>query len=261
MRTNNLLISFTLTVTLLSFVAVAADDLEALAGRWSVKKVNDQGQNTTQTITVKKDKFVFQILGTEDRLLLHAEGDVKLDKLGPFKAVHFANIHAGGSTNDLQEVDEEYVSVYRLESDTWTLASNFEKERDQKPGLDIYQRVKTAAETATLIIDEIEMADTPQSSTWFLCFDARVEAVTRTYHVEGKGYSKSQVSIPVALELPKIRAGQKCNFTLKLDDVEEDACTEEVDNKSTGEFTVTEKGSQIFKPEDNWRYTIRWHLK
>jgi hypothetical protein len=43
--------------------------------------------------------------------------------------------------------------------------------------------------------------------------------------------------------------------------VDEDTCTEEVDNRSTGEFTASEKGSQIYKPESNWRYTIRWHMK
>jgi len=30
---------------------------------------------------------------------------------------------------------------------------------------------------------------------------------------------------------------------------------------STGSFTVTESGSQNYKPEDQWRYTIYWHLK
>ena len=32
-------------------------------------------------------------------------------------------------------------------------------------------------------------------------------------------------------------------------------------NISAGSFTVTESGSQEFKPEGQWRYTIYWHLK
>ena len=80
-------------------------------------------------------------------------------------------------------------------------------------------------------------------------------------YVENKGYEKNQVTIPVALELPKVKAGQKCSFKLQLDDVDGDACTEDVDNRSTGEFTISERGSQTYKPEDHWRYTIRWHLK
>jgi hypothetical protein len=262
MRTNQLLLSFAVAASLFGFVAAAADDVEALAGKWSVKKVNNQGQNITQTIAIKKDKFVFQILGAEDRLVLHAEGDVKLDKLGPFNAAHFVNIRGGRSATDLQDVDDEYVSIYRLESDTWTMVANFDKEREQwKPSLDVYRRVKATVEPATLVIDEIEMADTPQSATWFLCLEAKVEGVSRTYHVEGKGYDKNQITIPVALEVSKVRPGQKCSFKLQLDDMDEDVCTEEVDNRSTGEFTVSEKGTQTYKPEDNWRYTIRWHLK
>jgi hypothetical protein len=262
MHTNTLLFSFAVAATLFSFVAKGADDLEALAGKWSVKKVNNQGQDFTQTIAIKKDKFIFQILGAEDRVALYAEGDLKLDKLGPFNAAHFVNIRAGGSASDLQDVDDQYVSIYRLEGDTWTMASSFDKERDQqKPSLDVYRRLKTAAEPAILVIDEIEMADTPQSATWFLCLEAKVEGVSRTYHLEGKGYDKNQITIPVGLELPQVQAGQKCSFKLQLDDVDDDVCTEEVDNRSKGEFTVSEKGTQTYKPEDNWRYTIRWHLK
>jgi hypothetical protein len=46
-----------------------------------------------------------------------------------------------------------------------------------------------------------------------------------------------------------------------LDDVDDDACTDEVDNRSAGEFIISERGSQSYKPEANWRYTVRWHLK
>ena len=262
MHTNSIRFSFAVAATLFGLVAHGADDLEALAGKWSVKKVNAQGQDFTQTIAIKKDKFIFQLLGAEDRLVMHAEGDLKLDKLGPFNAAHFVNIRAGGSASDLQDVDDQYVSIYRLEDDTWTMASSFDKEREQqKPSLDVYRRLKTAVQPATLVIDEIEMADTPQSATWFLCLEAKVEGVSRTYHIEGKGYDKKQITIPVGLELPQVQVGQKCSFKLQLDDMDEDVCTDEVDNRSKSEFTVSEKGTQTYKPEDAWRYTIRWHLK
>jgi uncharacterized protein (TIGR03067 family) len=262
MSIKRILFGLALAAALLSHAVLALDDLESLAGKWSVKKVSEQGQDYTQTIEVKKDKFVFQILGAEGRVFLHAEGDLKLEKLGPFNALHFLKMRAGGSASDLQDVDDEYVSIYRLEGDTWTVASNLDKDRgQQRPSLDIYRRVKATAETATLVIDDIEVADTPQSATWFLCFEARVEGVTRSYRVPGKGYEQNRVTIPVALELPKIKAGQKCSFKLQLDDVDEDACGEEADNRSTGEFTVSERGALACKPEDNWRYTIRWHLK
>jgi hypothetical protein len=48
---------------------------------------------------------------------------------------------------------------------------------------------------------------------------------------------------------------------MQLDDIDGDACSDEPDNRSNGEFTVSEKGSQTFKPANDWNYTIRWHLK
>jgi hypothetical protein len=261
MRTNQLFFGLAVAATFCSFVA-EADDLEALAGKWSVKKTSDQGQDYTQTIAITKDKFIFQIVAADDRLVLYAEGDLKLDKLGPFNAAHFVNIRAGRSASDLREVNDDHVSIYRLEGDAWTVAANLDKERGrQKPSVDVYRRVSKTAEPTTLVIDQIDMADTPQSATWFLCFETTVEGVTRNYHMDGKGYDKNQVTIPVALEVPKVRPGQKCAFKLQLDDVDGDVCTDDVDNRSTGEFAVSEKGEKAFKPEDNWRYTIRWHLK
>ncbi len=262
MSNRPILCCFAVAASLITQTVVAAGDLEALAGKWSVKKVNDQGQDYSQAITVTKDKFVFEILGAEDRVIIHVEGDLKLDKLGPFPTAHFVNLRAGGSASNMRDVDDEYTAIYRLEGDSWIMAANFDKVREQmKPGLDNYQRVKATSAATTLVIDEIAMEDTPQSATWYLCFEAKVDDVTSRYRIEGKGYDKNQVTIPLALELPKVKAGQKCTFKMQLDDVDEDVCTDEVDNRSTGEFTTSEKGSQAFKPEDNWRYTIRWHLK
>jgi hypothetical protein len=262
MRTNSLLWSLAAGASLFSFVAAAADDSEALIGKWSAKKVNDQGQAITQTLTIKKGKAVFQMLGADNQTVLYAEGDFKLDKIGPFNAAHFVNVRGGISADSLQEVDDEYISVYRLDGDTLMMATSFDKEREQmQPSVDAYKRVNEAAAAATLVIDEVAMADTPQSATWYVCFEAKVEGVTRRYYVQNKGFDKNQVTIPVALELPQVKPGQKCSFKLQLDDVDEDACGEEADNNSKGEFTVSDKGEQAYKPEDNWKYTIRWHMK
>jgi len=127
-------------------VALATDDLQALTGKWSVKKTNDEGQVFTQTIEVKKDKFVFEIRGADGALVLHGEGDFKLEKSGTFNCARFSNINAGRTASEMREVEDEYVSIYTLDGDTWMTASNFDKQRDrQKPSLDIYQRVKTGA--------------------------------------------------------------------------------------------------------------------
>ena len=128
------------------YASLAADDLSTLSGKWSVKKTNDQGQNFTQSIEIKKDKFVFQIIGADDNVVIYAEGDLKLDKLGPFSSAKFFHIRGGPSAGNTEEVDDEYVSVYVLDNDTWTLTSNFDKQREnQKPSVDVYKRVKAPA--------------------------------------------------------------------------------------------------------------------
>jgi hypothetical protein len=140
------LCSICITTVVINFAAFAAEDLEALAGKWLTKKVNEQGDKYSQTIEIKKDKFVFQILGGDDQVILYAEGDVKLEKLAPFSSIRFFHIRAGGSSANLQDIDDEYVSVYVLDSDSWTLASNYDKRREQqKPSTDTYRRVKAPA--------------------------------------------------------------------------------------------------------------------
>jgi hypothetical protein len=138
------------TICLASMISLPAraDDSAGLAGKWSVKKVNNEGQNITQTIEIKKDKFVFEILGSDDSVVLHAEGDLKLEKQGPFSVARFVNIKFGSPSN-LQDTDDVYTSIYTLDDDAWTMASGFDKQRDgQKPSLDVYHHVKTASAKA-----------------------------------------------------------------------------------------------------------------
>jgi hypothetical protein len=111
------------------------------------------------------------------------------------------------------------------------------------------------------VIDEIEMGDTPQTATWYLCLEATVDGVKKRHFLPDKGYEKNKLTIPIGMEFPKASAGQKCSFRLQLDDIEEDTCGDEPDQRSMGEFTASERGSQVYKPEANWSYTIRWHLK
>jgi hypothetical protein len=126
--------------------ALAVDDLQALTGKWSVKRTNDEGQVFTQTVEVNKDKFVFEILGADAALVFHGEGDFKLEKLGTFSCARFFNIRAGRTASEIREVEDEYILIYTLDGDTWTTAMNFDKQRGrQKPSLGVYQRVKTGA--------------------------------------------------------------------------------------------------------------------
>jgi hypothetical protein len=145
---RKLLLALSFCALFAGISSLDAEDLSSLAGKWSVKKTNDQGQSFTQTIEVKKDKFVFQIIGADDNVVLYAEGDLKVDKTGPFNSAKFYHIRGGQSASNLNDVDDEYVSIYTLDGDVWTMASNFDKQRDQqKPSLDSYKRVKAAEAT------------------------------------------------------------------------------------------------------------------
>jgi len=142
---RQLLLSISIAALLLPST-LFADDSDSLAGKWSFKKTNDQGQNITQTIEVKKDKFIFEIRTSDDSVVLHAEGDFKLEKLGPFSVARFSHIRAGSSSSNLDDVDDVYTSVYTLDEDIWTMATNFDKQRDgQKPSVDVYHHVKAKA--------------------------------------------------------------------------------------------------------------------
>ena len=123
--------------TLFTLTALG-DDLAKLEGKWSVKKTKD-GQSYTQTIEIKKDTFKFKIMRGTDEVAIYAEGKLKLEKSGPFSLVKFVDIKAGGTESDISAIDDDHVSIYALSDETWTVAANFDKERDdQKPSLDAY---------------------------------------------------------------------------------------------------------------------------
>ena len=126
----------------LSTLSALPQDLAKLEGKWSVKKANNEGQAYTQSLEIKKDKFKFSMVGSNGQVFLYAEGDVKLTKLGPFSAIKFFNIKAGSSADQAESIDDDHEAIYVLDDKTWTLASNFDKSREnQKPSADTYTRV------------------------------------------------------------------------------------------------------------------------
>lgn len=129
-----------LTSTLLLSGSLLADDLQRLAGKWAVTKTSDDGQKYTQIIEIKNDKLTFKVLGEDKSLRLYAEGSIKLEKLGPFNVMKVSDIRGGPNENDLSPVDDDRTLIYQLGYDTWTIASNFDKQRDEKPSVDVYRR-------------------------------------------------------------------------------------------------------------------------
>jgi len=133
------LITLAALTTLFALTALA-DDLAKLEGKWSVKKTRD-GQTYTQTLEIKKDTFKFKIIRGTDEVAIYAEGKLKLEKAGPFNVVKFTDIKAGASESDTSAIDDDHVSIYVLGDNTWTVAANFDKDRDdQKPSLDAYTK-------------------------------------------------------------------------------------------------------------------------
>src|SRR6185295_3121953 len=110
-----------------------------------------------------------------------------------------------------------------------------------KPTLDVYKKVVSAAANTptTLIIDKIVMHQTPQAATWFVCFDAKVDGAMQRFHIPNKEYDKDGVTIQMDLKIPNVRSGQTCTFRCQLDDIDDDVCTDDIDNTSSGKFTVS----------------------
>src|SRR6186713_1412198 len=113
---NRTTASFATMFALLAFGAlpVAADELEALSGKWVAERSDSQGRTAKQIIEIKKDKFTFKVLRDGDQVALYAKGDVKAEQLGPFKAARFYNIQGGRSDSDLQPVEDDRTVIYTL---------------------------------------------------------------------------------------------------------------------------------------------------
>jgi len=259
MQRTLLSLAAALVCATLGSASASADDLDALAGKWVADRTDAQGRAVKQVLEINKNKFKFQVTPQGGEVALYAEGDVKVETLGPFKTARFYNIQGGGSPSDLQPVDDDRTVIYTLGYNEMTVAVNFDKEREEPPMATKF--TKAAAETQTLVIDKIVMHKTPQAAAYYLCFDATVGETTKRFNVPNKTYEGTEVTIPAELAIPNARAELTCKFVMKLDDDAGDECTEEADNNSSGSFTVSPSGSQTFKPEDGWSYTIYWHLK
>jgi hypothetical protein len=95
---------------------------------------------------IKGEKLTFQAFRGDNELRFVAKGNVKSEMQGPFHVMKITQIEAGGSASDLQPVNDDRSSVYFLKDGALTLASNFDKEREnEKPRVEVYQRVETKA--------------------------------------------------------------------------------------------------------------------
>ena len=127
-------------------IAAESPDLAKLQGKWSTKRTGSDGQESSFTMEIKGEKLSFQAFRGDNELRFVAKGNVKAEMHGPFHVMKITQIEAGGSASDLQPVNDDRSSVYFLKDGELTLASNFDKEREnEKPRVEVYQRVETKA--------------------------------------------------------------------------------------------------------------------
>jgi hypothetical protein len=127
-------------------MAVESPALAKLQGKWSGKRTTSDGQEATATLEIKGDKLTFQAFNADKELRFIAKGAVKAETLGPFHVLKLTDIEGGRSASELEAVDDDRSMVYLLKDDTLTLASNFDKDREnEKPRVEVYQRVETKA--------------------------------------------------------------------------------------------------------------------
>lgn len=127
-------------LTLLAATLIArADDLDAIQGKWTVKKTGDNGA-FTQHLEFKKNKWTFKIVA-EGNTAFVAEGEVEIKKQGPFSTMRLFNIKAGRTESELDPVEEERNLVFVVSDDQLFAANNFDKQRErEKPSVDAYSK-------------------------------------------------------------------------------------------------------------------------
>ena len=131
-----------------AITAADSSSLDALQGTWSTKRTNQEGQVISQTLEFKQDRMTFKMTGADGELRFFAKGAAAVQKLGPFQALKLTAIQAGRSEDSAESVDDERTSVFVVDGDTLTLASNFDKTRSgQPPRADTYSRGKAAENT------------------------------------------------------------------------------------------------------------------
>jgi hypothetical protein len=136
-----------LSLSIAAGSAAAADSsgLDRLQGVWSANRTNQEGQVLSQVLEINNDRLTFKVVGADSEIRLFAKGAVTVQKLGPFQTLKITGIQAGRSEDATEAIDDERTSVFVLEGDALTLASNFDKTRaGQPPRAETYSRSKAA---------------------------------------------------------------------------------------------------------------------
>jgi hypothetical protein len=118
-----------------------------------------------------------------------------------------------------------------------------------------------AEDGKTLIIDKVVVNKTPRSGLWLLCFTVSHGVDEMTFNVPNKQFDGSGVEIVLDVEVPDVRRGDAVRWDMKLDGDQADVCSAEAENKSSGSFKATSRGSKVFSPTGKWSFVIYWHME
>lgn len=132
-----------LLASVFSAGVLAADSaqLDKLQGKWQTTRTSEDGQKRTQTIELKKEKLIFQILDSSGEPALTVIANVKLQEAGPFHTLTVSNLKAGQDEDSLEPVEGDRAYVYQLGYQTLTIVSNIDEVREQPPTIDVYKKV------------------------------------------------------------------------------------------------------------------------
>ena len=124
----------------ISLRAADSSDLDKMQGKWETKKTTDDGDKVTVRLEINKDKLVFKFLDASGDVKFYGVAKLKADKVGVFNVLKVTEIKGGESESDMSLI-EDHTTIYQLRSGKMVLASNFEKEREEAPALDVYEKV------------------------------------------------------------------------------------------------------------------------
>lgn len=140
MQTSLRIIATLLLITGLNATSLSADDLDSLAGKWSLKRKLDDGQTVTQQLVFKADKVSFRMMTEGGSTLLYVEATARVTTAGGISVLSLTDLRAGQSDTDLQSIDEQYSAPFRVSGNVCYLASGLDKEREESPRVDVYRK-------------------------------------------------------------------------------------------------------------------------
>lgn len=150
LRRHALLAFASLAITSTPLNAAESTGLTALQGIWEGKRNTEDGTEQKQVLEIQGETLKFSLFKSDGELRLFAKGKTKVEKLGNIQILRLTDIQAGVTESDLQSIDDDRSTPFQISEDTLSLASNFDKDREnQKPRVDVYRlKARPAADSS-----------------------------------------------------------------------------------------------------------------